>query len=602
MLQRMLFSFFTKHPMSRQFRYLFIIIVIFPLLLVGIISSILYTRELVTSYEHLSHTKASQIRSVFSTTCADIQGIYTWFCQDENLHAIFSEPAEDVSSLHSALYRYDGFREMAGRTAAVSEIRLYLDSSLLHSKQAVSSFYPLTDADKESDWYSLVKTVSAPVWKAELRTQRGVTYHELNYYASIPLPQNQSKAVLMITISSSYLWNLLKDAHYTIAVNIDEGPVFFSNHVDFLWNSFPVFTDESYYYEETGSMKIAGKSQVASVLTMRPASSQNRFHILVYDPEAFHGIIRLIVFFICAILLILFLCAIIFYVFTKYSTQRILTLRRAMHNAANNNHEIPDNVPGDDELSETFQDLKKAVAILRKNEAQLYEAQLQEQRLRSEQKETELMLLTSQMNPHFLYNTLEMLRMKALSDGSREVANAIRLLGKNMRYVLGTTRTSATTLDRELDYVISYLSIMKMRFDERLTWNIEVDDRLSPPQIQILPLLIQPLAENAILHGIEESGLPGKVDILIREDTGGPALFIDVKDNGKGMSGEELNRLSENLSGQKPENVSHGVGLYNVHYRIRLYYGLPYGITLKSAPGRGTTVTIRIPLREGAIL
>ncbi len=169
----------------------------------------------------------------------------------------------------------------------------------------------------------------------------------------------------------------------------------------------------------------------------------------------------------------------------------------------------------------------------------------------------EMKLLASQINPHFLYNTLETIRMKAFSQGNRDVANAIKLLGKSMRYVLSNTKTAATTLDKELDYIDTYLAIQKIRFGSRIDYSIRVSPKLEKAGnfYRILPLLIQPVVENAISHGIEDTGEDGNLILHLDPSPDMVRLIIKVFDNGCGMSPEletKVKRDGSPRQGQQP--------------------------------------------------
>src|SRR5699024_7047973 len=151
--------------------------------------------------------------------------------------------------------------------------------------------------------------------------------------------------------------------------------------------------------------------------------------------------------------------AIIIWLYSGYFSARINTLRLAMYKVSNNDYEIVNSIQGDDELTAAFHDLKVMVENLKSAQAQIYQARLQEEMLLNQQQPMQMKLLAIQINPQFLYNTLETIRMKAFSQRNRDVANAIKLLGKSMRYVLSNTKTAATTLDKELDYIDTYLAI-----------------------------------------------------------------------------------------------------------------------------------------------
>ena len=265
-----------------------------------------------------------------------------------------------------------------------------------------------------------------------------------------------------------------------------------------------------------------------------------------------------------------------------------------MYKVSHDDYEIVNSIQGDDELSATFTDLTTMVSKLKETEAEIYQTKINEQLLYNQQQQMELKLLANQINPHFLYNTLETIRMKAFSEGNREVATAIKLLGKSMRYVLNNTKTTATTLDKEIDYIRTYLSILKIRFGNKLNFTIEVDESMQPSNYQILPLLIQPIVENAFSHGLRDAEYDGHILIHIFRN-GNEFLVAEVSDNGIGMEPERLDYVIEHLDIPQPES-EHGVGLYNINNRVHLYYGTEYGLNIKSQPGKGTVVTLTIPL------
>lgn len=273
-----------------------------------------------------------------------------------------------------------------------------------------------------------------------------------------------------------------------------------------------------------------------------------------------------------------------------------------MYRVSNNDYEIVDTIRGDDELTATFHDMKVMVGKLKSAEAEIYQAQIreqqiinQQQQIVNQQQQMEFKLLASQINPHFLYNTLESIRMKAFSEGNREIANAIKLLSKSMRYVLSNTKTTSTTLDKELDYVSNYLAIQQMRFGSRIGYEIQISPAFTPANYHILPILIQPLVENAIAHGLEDTGEDGHIIVRVRPSKDRTLLICHVFDNGIGMSHETMERVLAQMH-TPSKHSTHGVGLYNIDNRIRLFYGEEYGLTIRSKEHWGTCVTVTIPL------
>ena len=169
-----------------------------------------------------------------------------------------------------------------------------------------------------------------------------------------------------------------------------------------------------------------------------------------------------------------------------------------------------------------------------------------------------------------------------------------------MRYVLENTGTSYTTLSRELEHVNVYLDIQKLRFTDKFDGITEIGEDVDPEKIYILPLLLQPVVENAILHGLEERERGGIIKISVTKHMEEQELLcIEVSDNGCGMTEEELAQLRRNIE-QKDITRSKSIGLYNINQRIKLTYGDAFGIQVLSVPEEGTRVRLYLPVSRMA--
>ncbi|HZG87187.1 sensor histidine kinase [Paenibacillus sp.] len=206
------------------------------------------------------------------------------------------------------------------------------------------------------------------------------------------------------------------------------------------------------------------------------------------------------------------------------------------------------------------------------------------------EKEAELRALQLQIHPHFLFNTLEVIRMKLVRSGEREVSGMVKILADIYRWnVKGRHRI--VSLEEELEYTLSYVKLQEIRFRDRLRVEADIDADLL--QLGIPKLVLQPLLENAIAHGFANKSAACEIRIAGRRD--GDDLVIDCADNGEGMDGSLVEALRLQLLDKNPE--SDNIGLRNVHSRIALLFGSPYGVSIRSAPGEGTTVSIRLPAK-----
>lgn len=217
------------------------------------------------------------------------------------------------------------------------------------------------------------------------------------------------------------------------------------------------------------------------------------------------------------------------------------------------------------------------------------------------QKQTELLALQSQINPHFLYNTLDTIRGQALIDQNLQVADMIENLGSFFRYSI-SGKENMVMLRDEINHTINYINIQKFRFSNRFVFDVEVDDEEEDCMNCLVPrLILQPIVENAIFHGLEDTNEGGRIGLDITRVTG--EIIITVSDNGIGMSADKLNRLNERIHSSKRTLTSHdsgkdhtGIALPNINRRIKLLFGDAYGLAVFSTLGRGTDVEIILPV------
>ena len=215
-------------------------------------------------------------------------------------------------------------------------------------------------------------------------------------------------------------------------------------------------------------------------------------------------------------------------------------------------------------------------------------------------RQAQFLAMQNQINPHFLYNTLEGIRGEALSEGHEGIAKMTETLSQFFRYTISNLET-LVTLDDELSNVRNYYSIQRYRFGDRIDLDVvfeNEDDRELLLQAKLPKLILQPIVENSIIHGIEM--IPGKGRIIIRCQFTGKRLILTVSDNGVGMSPEQLQELNDHVSNiydrfERERGELGGIALSNVNNRIKLIFGEDYGINILSEKGVGTDVEITLP-------
>ena len=215
--------------------------------------------------------------------------------------------------------------------------------------------------------------------------------------------------------------------------------------------------------------------------------------------------------------------------------------------------------------------------------------------VQKQKRKAELKALQAQINPHFLYNTLNAITWQAADKGEEEISILSSSLGRFFRISLSKGE-EVISLREEIEHVTSYLEIQSIRYGEKLNYDIEVDSSLM--EYKVLKLILQPLAENSIYHGIKEKAQAGWIHIraqLIHIDEGNDRLQISVWDNGLGIACDMLKKINYSLANGET-NSADGYGIFNVNERIRLYYGEQYGLLYESEEGEWTKAILTLPV------
>ena len=213
-------------------------------------------------------------------------------------------------------------------------------------------------------------------------------------------------------------------------------------------------------------------------------------------------------------------------------------------------------------------------------------------------KKAELRTLQAQINPHFLYNTLDTIIWMAESKKTDQVVKMVTALSNFFRISLSKGK-DWITIGEELERIKSYLTIQKMRYRDILDFKIEVEEGVS--ENTVLKLILQPLVENALYHGIKNKRQGGTISVRAKRK-GMDEILLEVEDNGIGFTSGKLAQLRAELEDDSGDiKLESGFGIGNVNKRIRLYYGEPYGLTIQSEYATGTCVTLVIPAKVETI-
>lgn len=583
---------------KKQITFIFLLSSIIPICVVGLFAIINARKQMLSHYETQLETEAIRVKSTLFDITTSVRTNTQSIIENQSFRNLFNTSYSDDTKaaydlINSQLETY------YSTSAAIKSINVYTDNPDIPSNGHI---YYLPDGFTKEPWYLHMSANTYTTWTSAPYVDRfGNTQYELTLIEKFLTNDSPYSTYLVTRLDSNSLRNRILVNNNIIMASIDQGRVFFSSESGWLWKYMPHYSEfKNQTYSYTGPVTINNKECMTSIKTFIPYQSipyqsDNHMYVLVSDKNAYDNINRITILYSVILLFATLVPLGIILFFSNYFSMRIQTLKTAMHQASLGDYNIIDTFRGDDELSDTFNDLKTTVNYIHEKETIYYQAKLKEQKILNSQQQMEFKMLASQINPHFLYNTLETIRMQAVAHGNRDVSDSINLLGKTMHYVLENTGTESTTIEKEIKHVISYLEIQRLRFGDRVNYKINVPPYLNLEQFHILPLLLQPIVENSIVHGLEGVTQNGHVEIsFILEE---PNLYVTIHDNGEGMDEETLQKLKDRIY-QKNLSTASSIGLRNINMRLTLMYGEDYGLEVDSKNSAGTTITLTLPLSK----
>lgn len=272
--------------------------------------------------------------------------------------------------------------------------------------------------------------------------------------------------------------------------------------------------------------------------------------------------------------------ALVVFLFSSSLIRPLHNMARSMDLAAKGDFTVSLPIESDDEIGQLSRHFNSMILRINNLIDNVYKKELL-------YKDAEFKMLQAQINPHFIYNVLDTISWTVQTNGMPEISRMASALSRLMR--ISINKNQNISLKEELSCVQDYLLIQKIRYQDKISAVIDVDEQLN--DLVIPKLILEPLVENAIVHGLEGKGGAGL--ILVKGELLQDTVVFTIKDNGIGISPQRLEEIWNSPSGSNSAHT--GLGFMNVHSRIQYIYGMEYGLDIKSQTGGGTTVTIRIP-------
>ena len=361
--------------------------------------------------------------------------------------------------------------------------------------------------------------------------------------------------------------------------------VIFDRNYEVVYSSKPEFVEEDYKATKelvlgSGSVNINNQSFNLYISTI--ADTSWKVSVFTNNSQVYNSLNLFIALTVATTICLGVIYLIAIYFVIKQVTNPLYKLQNEMNKIKDLNYEVKHSslAGGSKEiiqLEETFNDLMKRIRDLA--------GKLVEER--DNQRKSELKALQNQINPHFLYNTLDSIIYMIDKGESQKAEQMIVALSKFFRISISRGKNIIPLKD-EIEHVRNYLLIQKIRFGDQFNYTINVSSGLEG--YYCMKLILQPIVENAIEHGLNDALSGGRIDIKAYID--GEFIVLEVTDNGYGISSEKLKEIEKSF---QDKNIHRGVGLQNVYQRIKIYYGEKGDIKIHSIEDEGTTISILIP-------
>jgi two-component system sensor histidine kinase YesM len=307
--------------------------------------------------------------------------------------------------------------------------------------------------------------------------------------------------------------------------------------------------------------------------------------VLTADIErAMHNVVSIIRWISIIVVLVLTALLLVSVFYSKLFSNPIRNLLEGMKKVEAGDFTIHVKIKAHDEIGELAEGFYQMTARLKSYIQTSFLAQIR-------QKEAELSSLKAKIKPHFLYNSLELIRMNAITHNDESTAELVFLLAGQIRASIEHLNETVN-LSQELDMIRGYFAFIDLRYNHNIAWDISCDPSLN--RVRVLSLMLQPIIENAVIHGIKPRGR-GHIRISIEKQ--GDNLIIKVTDDGVGMDEEMVKKIKMHLQKEyrEEDRDEDSIGLKNVHDRLRYKYGASYGVSIFSVPESGTTIIITLP-------
>lgn len=573
----------------------FIVLIVFPLIILGIFSSYLYSQEIQNTVVKSAVQSSQQIIKNLDSFLGMMAKLSEYPLKDEKIRSVLTkdysleehpeyERSRDFDTVRDLLYKNIGtYSNLIDYIylyqAKTYEIRGRTPTDSLNINFKPSGEKWLNDISRLEGGYAIIG-----VHKDTQTLPRGD--YVISVGRSVIEPgTNNNLGVIVINIKTGELEKLWSDSKLTpnsIFYLVDESDsIIFSRDKNQVSMNIDQILDRRVNYENSINKPVYLNNEKYYLITSVSKFSKWKTITLIPGRELFSYIDKMFVITLLTIFIITALSVIVAVLIATGVTRPLYKLNGKMRQVANGNFDIEIGTSYG-EVGEIGRTVQKMIMEIKTLISKIYKEE-------EEKRNAEMNALQSQINPHFLYNTLNTIKWMANIQGASSIENALNSLSSLFAFTAKSSGDFVPITD-EIKFIQDYLKILNLRYYNKFVVSFEIDEEIY--KYKTLKFLLQPVIENAVFHGMESTDRKGllKVAAYCRDNK----IIFEVEDNGKGISDEVLENIfkEENEAARSKFN---SIGIPNIQKRIKLHFGGQYGLSIQSIDNQGTTVKIEIP-------
>ncbi len=491
------------------------------------------------------------------------------------------------------------YKEVGFNFAYVESISVMSNRDTFNTFDGTTEFKYLSSEIASQEWYNKLLQARSYYWgetSYSVFTNDGTTNIMALYgFVSSSDFDNGKYDIVRIEIDLNYIANVYTSKIRSFYLVNHFGNIVYSSDKDLINTKYseinkdfnPLIIKDNYYSGLGGERKFVAYNGFYSVTT----PDDVWFTVFeTYESDLLSSANSVLIYIILVSVLLFLIMFVLLLFLTNGITKRIKSLMQATTRVTGGDYSCKIDVEGQDEIAVLSEDFNQMVDKLNELVNETYKQRFELQDLEIKQRQAQIETFQNQINPHFLYNTLETIRMHALFEGNEEVADMLVLLAKMFRYNINLNNVNVKIAD-EIAYLQNYITMLNLRSKSNIVFKVD----LSPDIMgcQIIKMTMQPLIENSIKHGFKNA-LEGEITVNGRVTEDGKKIEITIKDNGVGIDKARVEKMNKSLIENAEISDCLNVGLLNVNRRIKFYFGEEFGLKVEESSD-GAVIKILIP-------